>query len=324
MPMLDVNSLSLAELYTHLARTGLVRRLLEIARDEDLAPSGGFGGAWGALSGDVTGASCPFDGRERLALLRARSPGVACGLVVVPEVLSLVAPGCRFAPSKRDGTDMRAGETIGEIAGPIRQILVAERTILNLVGRLSGVATRTRRFLSAMGGEFGSTATRLFDTRKTTPGLRMLEKYAVRCGGGYCHRIGLFDAALIKDNHLAHLKPEDLPAFIQSAAEAARRQAGGLLAFVEVEVDSLMQLDAVMTLEPGVVDVVLLDNMGVESLAQAVAIRDRRGPRPELEASGGITLESIADVARTGVDRISVGSLTHGAASIDVGLDIQS
>ncbi|HRJ49787.1 MAG: carboxylating nicotinate-nucleotide diphosphorylase [Phycisphaeraceae bacterium] len=321
--MLDLNSLSLAELYTHFARTGLVRRLIEIARDEDLGPAGGFGGAWGTLSGDVTGASCPFDGRERLALLRARSPGVACGLAVVPEILSLVSPGCRFAPSKRDGTEMRAGETIGEIVGPIRQVLAAERMILNLVGRLSGVSTRTRRFLSAMGGEFASTATRLYDTRKTTPGLRVLEKYAVRCGGGCCHRVGLFDAALIKDNHIAHLKLEDLPEFIRSAAEAARRQTGGLLSFVEVEVDSLAQLDAVMTLEPGVVDVVLLDNMGAEALTQAVAIRDRRGPRPELEASGGITLETIAQVARTGVDRISVGSLTHGSASIDVGLDLQ-
>lgn len=321
--MKDLNSLTLAELYATLSRTGLVRRLIELARDEDLAIGGGFGGDWGTLAGDVTSTACPLDGRERTALLRSRAPGVVSGIAAVPDVLGVMAPQCRFAPMKRDGADIGAGETIGEIAGPIRQILAAERTLLNLVGRMSGISTRTRRFLSAMGGDFGAVQTRLFDTRKTTPGLRVLEKYAVRCGGGNCHRMGLFDAVLIKDNHIAHLKPEELPAFVRAAAEAARRQGAGRLAFVEVEVDSLTQLDALMTLEEGVVDIVLLDNMGPEGLSQAVSIRNRRGVKPELEASGGVTLETIAQIAASGVDRISVGSLTHGAVSLDVGLDVR-
>ncbi len=321
--MKDLNALSLPELYASLHRTGLVRRLIELARDEDLGPPGGLPGEWAGLTGDVTSAACPLDARERTALVRTRASGVVSGLAAIPEVLAVLGPQCRFAPTKRDGSDMHPGETLGEIAGPIRQILAAERILLNLVGRLSGIATRTRKFLSAMGGEFGAVDTKLCDTRKTTPGMRVLEKYAVRCGGGHCHRMGLFDAVLIKDNHLAHLTPEQLPAFVRAAAETARRQAGGRLGFVEVEVDSLTQLDALMTLEPGVVDIVLLDNMGPQALAQAVAIRNRKGVKPELEASGGVTLETIAEIAQSGVDRISVGSLTHGAVSVDVGLDIK-
>lgn len=321
--MRDLNSLGLAELYAVLSRTGLVKRLIELARDEDLALGAGLGGEWAGLSGDITSAACPLDAKERTALVRARSSGVVCGVAVIPEVLAVMAPACRVAPVKRDGSDVGAGETIAEIAGPIRQILAAERTLLNIVGRLSGVATRTRRFLSAMGGDFGTVDAKLYDTRKTTPGLRVLEKYAVRCGGGYCHRMGLFDAMLIKDNHIAHLTPEALPGFVRGAAEAARRQAGGRLGFVEVEVDSLTQLESLMTLEDGVVDVILLDNMGPQGLAQAVAIRNRRGVRPQLEASGGVTLETIAEIAASGVERISVGSLTHGAVSLDVGLDVK-
>lgn len=319
----DLNTLSLQELYATLSRTGLVRRLIELARDEDLAPGAGFQGEWSGLVGDITSNACPFDNKERTALLRARVPGVVCGVAVTADVLSLMAPQCRFAPMKRDGSEMHAGETIAEIAGPIRQILAAERTLLNFVGRLSGIATRTRAFLSAMGGDFGASNTKLCDTRKTTPGMRVLEKYAVRCGGGHCHRFGLFDAMLIKDNHIAHLAPDQLPAFVRAAAEAGRRQSAGKLVFVEVEVDSLTQLDALMTLEPGIIDIILLDNMGPQSLAQAVAIRNRKGVRPELEASGGVTLETIAAIAQTGVDRISVGSLTHGAVSLDVGLDVK-
>jgi nicotinate-nucleotide pyrophosphorylase (carboxylating) len=319
----DLNALSLHDLYGALSRTGLIRRLIELARDEDLAPGGGLGGEWAGLTGDVTSNACPFDAKERTALLRARVPGVVCGVAVTADVLSMMAPQCKFAPMKRDGSDMHAGETIAEIAGPIRQILAAERTLLNLVGRLSGIATRTRTFLAAMGGDFGTSNTKLCDTRKTTPGMRVLEKYAVRCGGGYCHRFGLFDAMLIKDNHIAHLTPEQLPAFVRGAAEAGRRQSGGRLTFVEVEVDSLTQLDALMTLEPGVVDIILLDNMGPQALSQAVAIRNRKGTKPELEASGGVNLETIAAIAQTGVDRISVGSLTHGAVSLDVGLDVK-
>ncbi|MCG3122471.1 MAG: Nicotinate-nucleotide pyrophosphorylase [carboxylating] [Phycisphaerales bacterium] len=321
--MREINSLALPDLYAVLSQTGLVRRVIELARDEDLAPPAGFSGPLAGLRGDITSMACPLDTRSRSALLMSRGPGVACGLAAAEEVLAVLAPECRFGTTKRDGAEMYPGEQIGEITGPIRQILTAERTLLNLVGRLSGVATRTRRFLEAMSGSLGATQAKLFDTRKTTPGLRMLEKYAVRCGGGYCHRIGLFDAVLIKDNHIAHLKPDELAGFVRSAAAAAASIAGGRLAFVEVEVDSLNQLEALLTLEPGVVDIILLDNMKPESLRQAVAIRNRLGRKPELEASGGVTLDTIAEIAETGVDRISVGSLTHGAVSLDVGLDIE-
>lgn len=323
---MNLNSLSLPELYATLKSTGLIRRLLELARDEDLAIPGGFGGFFGPLSGDITSTVCPFDTKDRRAHLRSRAPGVIAGLAAIPDILAILAPDCRFAPAKHDGSDTHPGDSLGEFAGPIRQILTAERPLLNLLARMSGIATRTRQFLTAMGGDIpGITTAKLYDTRKTTPGLRIIEKYAVRCGGGYCHRLGLFDAVLIKDNHIAHLTPEQLPAFIRQASLAARQQSGGVQgrpSFIEVEVDSLLQLDALMTLEPGIVDIILLDNMGPQALRQAVAIRNRKGSKPELEASGGITLETIEELAATGIDRISVGSLTHSAPALDLGLDM--
>jgi nicotinate-nucleotide pyrophosphorylase (carboxylating) len=319
---MDPNALSLAELYAAFSRTGLVRRLIELSRDEDLGVN--TAGVFGPLTGDITSTVCPFDPKPGAARIGSRAAGVCAGLAVVPDVLAAFAPQCAFAPAKHDGTAMFEGEVLGEITGPTRQILAAERTLLNILGRLSGIATRTRRFVDEMdAGIPGSSRARLLDTRKTTPGLRVLEKYAVRCGGGFCHRLGLFDAVLIKDNHLAHLSLDALPGFVRQASAAARQSAGGRLEFFEVEVDSLAQLDALMTLEPGVVDIVLLDNMGPQSLRQAVAIRDRKGPKPLLEASGGVRLENVAEIAATGVDRVSVGSLTHGATSLDVGLDMR-
>jgi len=169
----------------------------------------------------------------------------------------------------------------------------------------------------------GGCAAKLLDTRKTTPGLRVLEKYAVRCGGGFCHRLGLHDAVLIKDNHLAGLTPTEVAARVGEAAErAAKLRAGGAkINFFEVEVDTLEQFDALLTLPAGKIDFVLLDNMPPAMLAQAVAKRDAAGLPILLEASGGVNLESIGEIAKSGVDRISVGGLTHQAVSIDIGLD---
>ena len=224
-----------------------------------------------------------------------------------------------------DGAAVAAGTHLATIQGRARTLLTAERTLLNFVGRLSGVATLAAEYVAAVAG----TAARIYDTRKTTPGWRRLEKYAVRCGGGHNHRTGLFDAILIKDNHLAlggqtgggHFTPAEAVlrarTFCQQAAAGDPRSR----MLVEVEVDSLAQLEAVLPVGP---DIVLLDNMSVEQLSQAVRRRDELGAAVELEASGGVNLATVRQIADTGVDRISVGALTHSAVWLDVALDWQS
>ncbi|MEC8560489.1 MAG: nicotinate-nucleotide diphosphorylase (carboxylating), partial [Planctomycetota bacterium] len=182
--------------------------------------------------------------------------------------------------------------------------------------RLSGVATRTAEHVQAVSG----TGVLVCDTRKTTPGLRNLEKYAVRCGGGHLHRIGLFDAMLVKDNHVGDLDPDRMAARVAEAAGAVRDASE--VRFVEVEVDDLEQLDALLALPEGVVDIILLDNMPPEFLAQAVRRRDRKAPHVRLEASGGIGLDRLPAIAASGVDRVSVGGLTHSAVQLDFGLDL--
>jgi nicotinate-nucleotide pyrophosphorylase (carboxylating) len=223
-----------------------------------------------------------------------------------------------------DGAAVAAGTHLATIRGRARTLLTAERTLLNFLGHLSGVATLTAEYVAAVAG----TRARIYDTRKTTPGWRRLEKYAVRCGGGHNHRTGLFDAILIKDNHLAwgqhagggHFSPAEAVlrarAFCQDTAAGDPRPS----LLVEVEVDSLAQLDEVLPVGP---DIVLLDNMSVEQLSAAVRRRDTLGAAVELEASGGVTLATVRQIAETGVDRISVGALTHSAVGLDVGLDWQ-
>lgn len=317
----DLNALPLPELYAQFERTGMIRRLLELARDEDLglsptrAPNGRLRGG----VGDVTTAACIAPGRRAVAHLVARAPGVISGLACVPELLSIFAPGCAVELRARDGERVSGGSVLAVFRGALDETLELERTMLNLVGRLCGVASRTAEFVALL--PKGSRA-RLYDTRKTTPGLRVLEKYAVRCGGGLCHRLGLHDAVLIKDNHLAGVGVRELAAFVAKAAAEARRLAPGAVSFVEVEVDTLDQFRALLGLAPGVVDIVLLDNMGPALLREAARLRDAEAPSLQLEASGGITKDSLADVAATGVDRISTGSLTHSAVSLDVALDV--
>ncbi len=310
---IDLNALPLHELSDALCETGLVGRVLELARDEDVGSVG-----------DITSQVAIPDGHRSKFVVGARQAGVMAGLIPAYELANLY-PDIAYAPTVRDGEAVVAGQTVARIAGPTREILGIERIYLNLVGRLSGIATRTRRFVDAMGD--GHRA-HLYDTRKTTPGLRVLEKYAVRCGGGLCHRFGLHDAVLLKDNHLAHVPLADLGAFVADASRKARAiWAAGpaplLRPFVEVEVDTLDQFAALLNVEPGLVDFVLLDNMDPAMLARAVAMRDGAGSPIQLEASGGVTLETIRAIALSGVERISVGSITHGATTLDLGLDAE-
>jgi nicotinate-nucleotide pyrophosphorylase (carboxylating) len=251
----------------------------------------------------------------------ARRPGVVAGLRAIALALSEMDVTVRLSTTLADGAAVGAGQVIARLSGSARSLLTSERILLNLLGRLSGVATLTRRYVDAVAG----TGARIYDTRKTTPGWRRLEKYAVRCGGGHNHRLGLYDAILIKDNHLAlgaagfdggRLTPADA---VRRARQFAQTMAAGAgETIVEIEVDSLDQLEQVLPVGP---DIVLLDNMSIDDLRRAVALRDRGAPHVELEASGGIHLENVAQVAATGVERISVGALTHSAAALDVALD---
>lgn len=300
---------ALPEFYRAIAAGGSVRRLIELARDEDLGV--------GPEGGDITSMSCiPAEAQARAAVV-ARQACVVAGLAVLPTLLEVLAPGVRADPRVRDGEAVEPGAALAAIEGPARQVLALERTMLNLLSRLSGVATRTAAFVRAI--PEGAKAA-LYDTRKTTPGLRILEKYAVRCGGGRSHRMGLHDAVLIKDNHLVGVEPACLGEFIAAAAARARSIRPGI-AFVEVETDTIEQLERVLALGPGVVDLVLLDNMSAAEIGRAVRRRDAIAPGVGLEVSGGVTLETIADLARTGVERISCGSLTHHAVWVDLGLD---
>ncbi len=257
------------------------------------------------------------------ARIVARQSGVIAGLPAARLALSEYDDQATFAPHLDDGARVNRGTCLATLAGSARTLLTAERVLLNFLGRLSGVASLTRRYCDAVAGA----KARIYDTRKTTPGWRRLEKYAVHAGGGHNHRAGLFDAVLIKDNHLAFGAGADSGARY-SPAESVQRVRDFLREsplgvqwssmIIEVEVDSLEQLAAVLPVCP---DIVLLDNMPVAMLAAAVAQRDAIAPSVELEASGGVTLESVAAIAQTGVDRISAGALTHSAVNFDVALD---
>ncbi|MFI4898256.1 MAG: carboxylating nicotinate-nucleotide diphosphorylase [Phycisphaerales bacterium JB059] len=303
--------LTLEGLYRELTGGGLAGRLFELARDEDLGPHGL----------DVTSGITLEAGERVAAHLRAREAGVVSGLVSLPELCDVFASEAgrvEFETHARDGEPIEPGQTLATLTGPTRAVVRLERTMLNLISRMSGVATRTRRFASAIPD---GTRAKLYDTRKTTPGWRAFEKYAVRCGGGSTHRIGLYDAVLLKDNHLASLSVGELRARLEAGARRARAEHE--LRFFEVEVDTLEQLDAVLGVESGLIDVVMLDNFSVEDLRRGVERRNETGAVVELEASGGVTLDTIGTIATTGVERISVGSLTHHAVSLDLGLDIE-
>ncbi len=260
-------------------------------------------------AGDLTAQATIPESARGSANFAARTSGVVAGLPVVALLADRF--GLDWRAIERDGACVEAVAVVATIAGPLRAILAVERTALNFLQHLSGVATLTARFVEAVAGSNAQ----ILDTRKTTPGWRALEKYAVRCGGGRNHRIGLFDAVLIKDNHLAGLSGEADP--IGRAIASCRRQAPpGTV--IEIEVDTLDQLDRALGCVP---DIILVDNLGPEKLAEAVRRRDSRAPGVLLEASGGVTLDTVAALARTGVDRISIGALTHSAPALDLGLD---
>ena len=276
-----------------LAIDDAVRRAL----DEDLG-----------RAGDITSNATIPEGARARAVMVARQSGVIAGLPLAAAAFRLLAPDVDVEPHVRDGASVTEGAPLLTLTGPARAILAGERVALNFVGRLSGIATMTADYVRHTEGS----GLRICCTRKTTPGLRALEKYAVRCGGGFNHRFGLDDAILIKDNHIA------VAGGVRQVLERVCEHAGHLVT-IEIEVDTLAQLREVI--ETGLADVVLLDNMDIPELAEAVKIA---AGRVVLEASGGVTEETIAAIARTGVDYASSGALTHSAPNFDVALDIEA
>lgn len=271
-------------------------RLVELALEEDLGDRG-----------DVTSSTLIRPNQPGTAAFVSRGEGTLCGLPVLAIIQERAAPDIRIQPFLHDGNRLRLGSEIALVTGPIAQILTIERTALNFLQRLSGIATLTARFVDAIQG----TSVSILDTRKTTPGWRLLEKYAVRCGGGTNHRMGLFDGVMIKDNHLAALGGVD-----QLGPAIKRCRTVGVP--ITVEVDTLEQLPVALAAQP---DVVILDNMSPETIREAVRIRDDFAPGVRLEASGGVNLDTVRAIAEAGVDRISIGSLTHSVIALDIGLD---
>lgn len=283
--------------------TAACRRLVDWALKEDLDDRG-----------DVTSqATIPPTATGQAAVV-ARVAGVLVGLPAAQMVFTTVDPSLRFDPLLEDGTRLQPGTALARIRGSVRSILAGERTALNFLQHLSGIATITRQYVDAVAG----TTSRILDTRKTLPGWRILEKYAVRCGGGQNHRTGLYDGVLIKDNHLASLGGQ--PSVITRAVQAARAHVQQSLPVV-IEIDELAQLDEALACAP---DVILLDNMTPVQMREAVARRDALAPAVLLEASGGVNLGTVRAIAASGVDRISVGALTHSAPALDIALDYLS
>jgi nicotinate-nucleotide pyrophosphorylase (carboxylating) len=275
-----------------------IRRAVRAALEEDLG------------SGDVTTLATVPAEAQSVALMNAREPLVVAGLDFVETAFHELSPKIKCERLVRDGSRVDAGARLLKISGPSRAILSAERVALNFIQRLSGVATATARFADAIKG----TPARILDTRKTTPGWRSFEKYAVACGGGKNHRLGLYDMVLIKDNHLVALRNEK-PNAIAAAVARARKKFPKLK--VEVEADNLQQVE--QAAEAGA-DIILFDNMAPARLRLAVEIV--RG-RAQTEASGGVNLKTVGAIAASGVDFISVGAITHSARAVDIGLDFE-
>lgn len=269
---------------------------------------------------DLTTLAVVPPGLSATAQIVARVAGVAAGIELIPQMLDTIGAEVSVELHTRDAERFEPGQVLATLEGDARDVLTCERTILNFLGRLCGMATWTAQHVAALSG----LPTRLYDTRKTTPGWRRLEKYAVHCGGGHNHRSGLYDAVLIKDNHLAcHARVTGQILSPSQAIERARRflaeqPDAATDTIIEIEVDSLQQLADAITAAP---DIVLLDNMSNDHLQQAVAMRDSANRSVQLEASGGVNLRTLRGIAETGVDRISVGALTHSAINLDLGLD---
>jgi len=280
-------------------------RLIEAALLED-----------GARRDVTTDALIPAGMRCR-AEMTAKETGIICGLPLAARLCRAFDRRLRFRPCCEDGEEVERGTVVATVSGPAASVLKVERTMLNFVQHLSGIATLTRRYVDAVAG----TGAQILDTRKTTPGWRLLEKYAVRCGGGSNHRMGLSDQVLIKDNHLSLRREAGGAGGIADAVRAARKASRRLL--VEVEVQSLQELADALPAEP---DIILLDNMTPRQVREGAALVRQRcagGRRPLLEASGGINLGNVRAYAKAGADRISIGALTHSAPALDVSLEIE-
>jgi nicotinate-nucleotide pyrophosphorylase (carboxylating) len=280
------------------------RQLIKMAIEEDLG------------SGDMTSELLFKDDVIAKTNIISREEIVVCGMDIAKEILACFDKRLKLKVLVNDGLPAYVGCKIATIEGPLRSMLSAERVMLNFLQRLSGIATTTRKFVRAVEG----TKAKIYDTRKTMPGWRTLEKYAVRCGGGYNHRLGLYDAVLIKDNHLAQLGRNFYPK-LKKIIERAKKIKGAK--FIAVEVDHVDdQLNYVLKI-PGI-DIVLLDNMGQWQLKHAVDMRNkmcRKNKRPLLEASGNITLSNVSAIAQCGIDRIAVGEITHSARAVDIAVD---
>ena len=268
------------------------REIVRRALDEDIG------------SGDVTTEATVGADRRARGVFLVKADCVVAGLDVALEAFRLLDPGIAATVHRRDGDRCQAGEEIAEVSGPARALLVGERTALNFLQRLSGVATRARRFVDAAGGRIV-----VLDTRKTTPGLRVLEKYAVRAGGAANHRAGLFDAVLIKDNHIR------LAGGVAEAIARMRESQPGLP--IEIEAQSLDEVDAALAAG---VEILLVDNMSTDEIRAAVT---RARGRAKVEISGGVTLERIPELAATGADFVSVGALTHSAPAVDISFELE-
>lgn len=282
--------------------------LIRMALDEDLSDRC-----------DLTStATVPADARATVRIV-AREPGRLSGVILLPIVYRQLCEqegvsddSIQLDVLKSDGDALMPGDIVARVTGNVRLLLTGERTVLNFLIHLSGIATLTSEFVAAAAGN----KAQILDTRKTLPAYRLLHKYAVRCGGGTNHRMGLYDGMLIKDNHLAARGDVS----VAEAVKDARRwlQGQGLDVPIELEVDTLEQLRTCLSANP---DIVLLDNMSNEELSEAIQIRDQLAPETRLEASGGVNLDTVAGIAATGVDRISIGALTHSAKALDLGFD---
>jgi nicotinate-nucleotide pyrophosphorylase (carboxylating) len=271
------------------------RTLIHLALKEDIGKAG-----------DLT-TRCFLPTRLRLrGRIIAKQAGVICGLEIAREVFRRVSPRIQFTPLARDGALVRRGQAVARVSGP-REILTAERTALNFLQRLSGIATRTRDFAKRLKG----TRAKLYDTRKTLPGWRRLDKYAVRCGGGFNHRMGLYDMVMLKDNHLAAAK--DLPRAVRLF------RAGHKKIPVLIEAKTLAQTKLAVACGA---DIVLLDNMLLSALRRSIRFIRAKSPKALIEVSGGIRLDNIRSITRRGPDRISVGAITHSAPALDLSLEL--
>ena len=276
-----------------------VRQAVQLALAEDIG------------SGDVTTLATVPEAATARAVLRAREPLVVAGLAFAEAAFLELSAAVKIERLARDGQRVKTDDVLLRLSGPARPILTAERVALNFVQRLSGIATLTAQFVDAAKG----THAQILDTRKTTPGWRRFEKYAVRCGGGKNHRLGLFDMILIKDNHLVALRNEK-PDAIAAAVARARKKFPKLS--IEVEADTLQQAEQAVNAGA---DFILFDNMDLKSLRRAVKIVNGRA---KTEASGGVNLKTVRAIAKTGVDFISVGGITHSARAVDIGLDFEN